>query len=101
LELESTSPVGILLVGPPGCGKSECLKMIRAAYDHKSVYIDGSYGSKAGICEARKQKKPKYVLLDEIDKLSTQDQQARLNLMESGRLSKTTKSDHVDIIFST
>jgi holliday junction DNA helicase RuvB len=95
--LESTSPVGILLVGPPGCGKSEFLKQIRAAYDDKSVFIDGSYGSKAGIFEALKQKKPKYVLLDEIDKLSTQDQQALLNLMESGRLTKTTKSESYDL----
>ena len=39
--LESTSPIGILLVGPPGCGKSEFLKHIRAAYDDKSVFIDG------------------------------------------------------------
>jgi hypothetical protein len=95
--LQSTSPVGILLVGPPGCGKSEFLKKIRAEYDDKSVFIDGSYGSKAGIFEALKEHKPKYVLLDEIDKLKTYDQQALLNLMESGRLTKTTKSEHFDI----
>jgi len=95
--LESTSPVGILLVGPPGCGKSEFLKMIRAAYEDKSVFIDGSYGSKAGIFEILKERRPKYVLLDEVDKLSTQDQQALLNLMESGRLTKTTKSETYDI----
>jgi MoxR-like ATPase len=95
--LESTSPVGILLVGPPGCGKSEFLKQIRTAYGDKSIFIDGSYGSKAGIFEALKQKKPKYVLLDEIDKLSKQDQLALLNLMESGRLTKTTRSETYDI----
>jgi len=95
--LESTSPVGILLVGPPGCGKSEFLKMIRAAYDDKSVFIDGSYGSKAGIFEALKERRPKYVLLDEVDKLTGQDQQALLNLMESGRRTKTTKSETYDI----
>jgi MoxR-like ATPase len=37
------------------------------------------------------------VLLDEIDKLSGQDQQALFNLMESGRLTKTTKSEHYDM----
>jgi len=95
--LQSASPVGILLVGPPGCGKSEFLRQIRAAYDDKSVFIDGSYGSKAGIFEALKEKKPKYVLLDEIDKLTGQDQQALLNLMESGRLTKTSKSESYDI----
>jgi holliday junction DNA helicase RuvB len=95
--LESTSPVGILLVGPPGCGKSEFLKKISAAYDDQSVSIDGSYGSKAGIFEALKERRPKYVLLDEVDKLTGQDQQALLNLMESGRLIKTTRSEHYDI----
>jgi hypothetical protein len=37
----------------PGCGKSEFLKTIRAVYDDKSVFIDGSFGSKAGIFEAQ------------------------------------------------
>jgi MoxR-like ATPase len=59
--------------------------------------IDGSYGSKATILEALKEKKPQYVLLDEIDKLTSRDQQALLNLMESGRLPKTTKSENYDI----
>ena len=95
--LQSSNPVGILLLGPPGCGKSEFLKQIRAAYDDKSVFIDGSYGSKAGIFEALKEIRPKYVLLDEVDKLTGQDQQALLNLMESGRLTKTTKSECYDI----
>jgi holliday junction DNA helicase RuvB len=95
--LESTSPVGILLVGPPGCGKSEFLKQIRNHFEEESIFIDGSYGSKAGIFERLYQKRPKYVLLDEIDKLTGQDQQALLNLMESGRLTKTTKSESYDI----
>ena len=56
-----------------------------------------SYGSKAGIFVALKERRPKYVLLDELDKLTGQDQQALLNLMESGRLTKTTKSETYDI----
>jgi MoxR-like ATPase len=95
--IQSANPVGMLLIGPPGCGKSEFLKKIRAAYDDKSVFIDGSYGSKAGIFEALKERRPKYVLLDEVDKLTGNDQQALLNLMESGRLTKTIKSENYDI----
>ena len=89
--------MGILLVGPPGCGKSEFLKRIAAAFEGESLFIDGSYGSKAGIFEALKEKEPKYVLLDEVDKLTGHDQQALLNLMASGRLTKTTKSETYDI----
>jgi SpoVK/Ycf46/Vps4 family AAA+-type ATPase len=79
--LKASSPVSILLCGPPGCGKSEFLKQIRNQFEEESVFIDGSYGSKAGIFEKLYQKRPKYVLLDEIDKLSSQDQLALLNLM--------------------
>ena len=38
--LMSNSPVGILLVGLPGCGKSEFLKKIREAYDNESIFVD-------------------------------------------------------------
>jgi Holliday junction DNA helicase RuvB len=95
--LDSSSPVSILLCGPPGCGKSEFLKQIGEHFEDESLFIDGSYGSKAGIFEILHKNRPKYVLFDEIDKLSGQDQQALLNLMESGRLTKTTKSDSYDI----
>jgi Holliday junction DNA helicase RuvB len=95
--LAASSPVGILLCGPPGCGKSEFLRQIRNHFEEESVFIDGSYGSKAGIFEKLYQKRPRYVLLDELDKLSSQDQIALLNLMESGRLIKTTRSESYDI----
>jgi hypothetical protein len=95
--LDSVSPVSILLVGPPGCGKSEFLKQIAEAYPIESLFIDGTYGSKSGIFEKLKDTKPRYVLLDEIDKLRASDQECLLNLMESGRLTKTTKTEHYDI----
>lgn len=95
--LDSSSPVSILLVGPPGCGKSEFLKQIRNHFKDESVFIDGSYGSKAGIFQILYDKGPKYVLLDEMDKLEERDQIALLNLMESGRLMKTTKTENYDI----
>ncbi len=95
--LNATRPVGILLCGPPGCGKSEFLRQINNHFGKKSVFIDGSYGSKAGIFQILYDKRPKYVLLDEIDKLSSPDQLALLNLMENGTLTKTTKSENYEI----
>jgi MoxR-like ATPase len=95
--LGSSSRVSILLVGPPGCGKSEFLKQIAKSFPDRSLFIDGTYGSKAGIFERIKNTRPSYVLLDEIDKLGPSDQEGLLNLMESGRLTKTTKSENYDI----
>jgi len=95
--LQSSNPVGILLVGPPGCGKSEFLKQIAKTFPEQSLFIDGTYGSKAGIFDKLKNTKPKYLILDEIDKLKGDDQQALYNLMESGRLTKTTKAEYYDI----
>src|SRR5437660_10567414 len=43
--LNASSPVSILLYGPPGCGKSEFLKQIRNQFEEESVFIDGSYCS--------------------------------------------------------
>lgn len=59
--LDSSSPVSMLIVGPPGCGKSEFLKQIRNHYENE-VFIDGSYGSKAGIFQVLYHKRPKYIL---------------------------------------
>jgi Holliday junction DNA helicase RuvB len=95
--LNASSPVGILLVGPPGCGKSEFLKQIREAYYDNSVFVDGSYGSKAGIFQVLCDRRPRYLLLDEVDKLGLRDQESLLNLIESGRLTKTTKTENYDI----
>jgi Holliday junction DNA helicase RuvB len=94
-------PVGILLCGPPGSGKSEFLKQLRNHFEEESVFIDGSYGSKAGIFQILYDKKPKYVLLDEIDKLSSPDQLALLNLMENGKLTKTTKLESYEVDLKT
>lgn len=94
--LDAPSPVSILLCGPSGCGKSEFLKQIRNHFKEESVFIEASNASKAGIFQILYDRRPKYVLLDEIDKLSGQDQQALFNLMETGRLTKTTKVQNYD-----
>ncbi len=38
--LMSHSPIGILLVGPPGCGKSEFLRKIHTVFPDHSLLID-------------------------------------------------------------
>jgi holliday junction DNA helicase RuvB len=95
--LKASSPVGILLIGPPGTCKSEFLRKIEEAAPDSSEFIDGSYGSKAGIFARLYENRPSIVLMDGLDKLSGQDQLALLNLMESGRLTKTTRSESYEI----
>jgi len=99
MALNAERPTHVLLIGPPGCGKSEFLKQIGLNYTKKSVYVDGSYGSKAGMHEKlyANKHRVKYLLLDEIEKLKPMDQQGLLTLMESCRLSKTTKTESYDI----
>jgi holliday junction DNA helicase RuvB len=54
-----------------------------------SHFVDCSSASKSGIVDYVFKNKPKYLLLDELDKLSRKDQTFLLNLMESGIVSET------------
>jgi Mg-chelatase subunit ChlI len=95
--LLSPSPVGILLIGPPGTCKSEFLRKIEAAAPERSEFIDGCYGSKAGIFAKLYENRPSIVLMDELDKLDSRNQEALLNLMETGIMKKTTKAESYEI----
>jgi MoxR-like ATPase len=52
-------------------------------------FIDCSNATKSGIVDYVFEQKPKYLLLDELDKLSRKDQTFLLNLMETGIVSET------------
>jgi MoxR-like ATPase len=71
-----------------------------------SHFIDCSSASKSGIVEYVFKNKPKYLLLDELDKLSRKDQTFLLNLMETGMVSETkyNKTRRIEIktsVFAT
>jgi MoxR-like ATPase len=55
----------------------------------KSYFTDGSNSTKSGMIDYIFNNKPKYLLIDEIDKMSTNDQTFLLNLMEEGIVSET------------
>jgi Holliday junction DNA helicase RuvB len=92
----SNKTLHTLLVGPPGCGKTEFLLKIKGAFVNRSEFVDGSYGSKAGIVNLLLEKEPRYLLIDEIDKLEERDQIALFNLMQTGIISKTLKSERIE-----
>jgi MoxR-like ATPase len=56
---------------------------------HNSYFIDCSNATKSGVVDCIFDNKPRYLLLDELDKLSKKDQTFLLNLMETGIVSKT------------
>ena len=87
MALESNEQVSILLSGPPASAKTMFLESLRKL---KSSYlIDGASTTKSGLIDCLFLNNPKYLLIDEIDKMSTKDQAMLLNLMETGIVSET------------
>ena len=87
MALESEHTPSILLSGPPASAKTmflESLMKLPATY-----FVDGGNSSKAGMLEYLFNHKPRRVLIDELDKLSTKDQTSLLNLIETGIISET------------
>ena len=87
MALDSKDVSTVLLTGPPACAKTlflQCLMKLKG-----SRFIDCSSASKSGIVDFVFKNKPKYLLLDELDKLSRKDQAFLLNLMETGIVSET------------
>ena len=86
--LLSDIPVHILLIGSPGSAKSMFLSEIMRCFK-SSLFVVGSNSSKAGIINQVFEKSPKYLLIDELDKMNSIDQTSLLNLMETGLVSET------------
>jgi Holliday junction resolvasome RuvABC ATP-dependent DNA helicase subunit len=87
LAINSSKPVHILLVGPPASAKTlfmlECMKLER------SYFTLGSGSSKAGMLDYLFEKRPRFLIIDEIEHMGIKDQTALLSLMETGILSET------------
>lgn len=89
-SLNSTEPVHILLVGPPGQAKTMFLKSILQAFGHnKAFFTVGGNASKSGIIDVLFDVRPKYLLVDEIEHLRSEYQTILLSLMETGILTQT------------
>ena len=79
-----------LLVGPPGSAKTVFLLCIRKLDD--AVFVPAADSSSAGFLEAMFEHKPKYVLLDEVDDMNSDNQKSLSSYMETG-IVKETKYD--------
>jgi holliday junction DNA helicase RuvB len=84
----SKRPVHILLRGLPGSAKTmfltEIMRHSKACY-----FVVGSNTTKAGLVNQLFERRPKFLLIDELEKMSTADQTSLLHLMETGIISET------------
>jgi len=87
LALSAPEPVHILLEGPPATAKSLFLEGLATLPG--SVYRFGDAISRAGIRRLLMDEKPPYLIIDELDKISPEDDTAMLEFMERQRASMT------------
>lgn len=87
MGLESNHTCSILLTGPPASAKTLFLQSLMKLKN--SYFIDCSNATKSGIVDYIFEHKSKYLLLDELDKLSRKDQTFLFNLIETGIVSET------------
>src|SRR5213594_820866 len=81
-------PVHLLLVGSPGSAKTMFLTEIMRHYKD-SYFVVGSNTTKAGLVNQLFERRPRFLLIDELEKMSITDQTSLLHLMESGIISET------------
>ncbi|MEE9202456.1 MAG: AAA family ATPase [Dehalococcoidia bacterium] len=86
-SLQAERPLHLLLIGPPASGKSILLSEV--ARLPRSYFALGGGSSKAGITELLAEQRPRYLIIDEIDKARSEDLSTLLSLMESGLVSIT------------
>jgi len=84
----SKRPVHLLLVGSPGSAKTMFLTEIMR-HEKPSYFVVGSNTTKAGLVHQLFERRPKFLLIDELEKMTVTDQSALLHLMESGIISET------------
>ena len=104
MSLSSHKPVHILLVGPPASAKTlfmlECMRLER------SYFTLGSHSTKSGMIDYLFDKRPRYLIVDEIEHMPVKDQTALLSLMETGIVAETkfqkTRNTHLKTwVFAT
>jgi Holliday junction DNA helicase RuvB len=84
----SDRAIHILLVGSPGSAKTMFLTEIMRHYK-SSYFVVGINTTKAGLVNQLFERRPKFLLIDELEKMSITDQTSLLHLMETGIISET------------
>jgi len=104
MVLRSRWPQHVLLIGPPGVGKTFILENIKNYMEQKQIcyaYAQGGKGllTAAGLrnvlMEEIPDETPCVLLIDELDKVDKNDQAVLLNVMETGELVVTMGTQRV------
>jgi len=99
-SLQSTQPVHVLLHGVPGSAKSTFLLELGRLPGAK--YGLGSTSSKAGLRQVLMELQPRYLIIDELDKISSSmDYAVLLSLMETGIVTKDLFNGHEEVHLTT
>lgn len=88
-SLRLDKPLHVLLAGPPALAKTLFLWDLERAGGDQAVWVVGSATSHAGLWDVVAEHRPRWVLVDELEKMSATDVSALLSLMEGGRLVRT------------
>jgi Holliday junction DNA helicase RuvB len=97
--ISADRPVHVLLAGPPALAKTLFLWEIEQALGEQAVWLVGSAASKAGLWDLVVLKRPRVVLVDELDKMNAADTAALLSMMEGGRLVRAKKGRELEISY--
>ena len=95
--LLAEKPVHVLLAGPPALAKTLFLWDIERLGGEKAVWLVGSATSKAGLWDLVAERQPRFLLIDELDKMNAADTAALLSMMEGGRLVRAKKGRELEL----
>jgi len=98
-SLGISARVHYLLLGPPGSAKTLFLLAVEELYG--SAYVLGSRMSRSGLSGFLMDARPRYLLVDEVDKLPARDLAPLLSLCESGRVVETLNRKRREVSMDT
>lgn len=88
-SIKAEQPVHIMLVGPPASAKSLFLEeLARLPF---SRFTNGGGTSKAGLADYLLEFRPRYLIIDEIDKMPHSEMSILLSLMANGIVTRLKK----------
>ncbi|MBA7706979.1 hypothetical protein ES703_115840 [subsurface metagenome] len=85
-SLQLDKPIHVLLYGPPSLAKSMFLWDIERAFGDLSLPLLGSATSHAGLWDLIAERRPRVILVDEIEKMGLVDMAGLLSIMQTGRI---------------